>query len=563
MAAGWGDAPPTYPEKPMKTCVSRIGALLALLLLPASAEVVQVAPRASHNWLGYMNVFNLEANGGAFQFGSVWGVPDLRAILSSDQLSLRPNTIGDPNPYWYVGGGGPGAPGNKTMDANCYVQTGNGELGGKTVTFSGTVLSNTLSPTHTAIAFIRDFAPDYSTMVESRVVLAPGAFRISLDTINDPARHVQYGFQMVGPNVWETDAAAFGSVEISLEPLTPISPEVGIDPSAAWLGYVNVFNLPEPDDDGDFRQAFPVAPAALRASFDGDVLDFRPFTINPEPFGIEDSYWFQDDGSGFKSIESSVYVEPPAGSLNGKTVTFRGTVQQNTLTAAHSVVAFIRDYAPDYSSFQESFVPLSSSGSFQISLQTNADPARKVQYGLRMTGPNLWPENAAPFGGIRVSNAQASAYEGWIAGFDFSAIANPDLSPSGDPDGDGWTNLQEFAFQGNPAQAAVQPNMRAAQNLVGAHNAFVLTLPVRAGASFSGAPALTAGVDGVQYAIEGSSDLDGFAHPIAEVTPALDGGLPALPSGWSYRSFRLKAGQPGEDPAPATGFLRAGVSSAP
>ena len=41
----------------MKTSVSRLGALLALFLLPASAEVVQVSPRASHNWLGYMNVF--------------------------------------------------------------------------------------------------------------------------------------------------------------------------------------------------------------------------------------------------------------------------------------------------------------------------------------------------------------------------------------------------------------------------------------------------------------------------------------------------------------------------
>ena len=107
------------------------------------------------------------------------------------------------------------------MEANLYAEPA-GSLPGITLTFVGNVLSNTLAPSHTAIAFIKDFAPDFSSFNQSIVVLPPsGTFSISLATVNDPARHVQWGFQMTGPCVWYTDVAPFGSVTIGPDAATP------------------------------------------------------------------------------------------------------------------------------------------------------------------------------------------------------------------------------------------------------------------------------------------------------------------------------------------------------
>jgi len=119
----------------------------------------------------------------------------------------------DPSPFWYQGGGGPGAPGNKNMDANMYIEV-TGPLSGQNVTFEGRVLSNTLVSPYTSVAFIKDFAPDYSSSVTTTVPLTPGVFSITLNTINNPARHVQYGFETIGPNVWVTDRGPIGTVDI-------------------------------------------------------------------------------------------------------------------------------------------------------------------------------------------------------------------------------------------------------------------------------------------------------------------------------------------------------------
>jgi hypothetical protein len=172
----------------------------------SNAATVSVDPGAA--WQGFMNVFNLPSAGGAYQFGSPWGVSDLTATFSGPVLTLGPNTIGDPNEYWYQNTsglatapnfGGPGQQGNKIMEANMYVET-TGVHVGTNLVFTGEVLSNTFTGSHSGIVFIKDFAPDYSSVVETTAPLSPGVFSISLNTINDPARHVQYGFQVKGVN---------------------------------------------------------------------------------------------------------------------------------------------------------------------------------------------------------------------------------------------------------------------------------------------------------------------------------------------------------------------------
>ena len=167
-----------------------------------------------------MNVSELPANGGAPVFGSAWGVPDLVATFDDpgNKLTLSPNTIGDPDPFWYIGGGAPGNPGNKIMAASLYQEFAAGDLAGETLTFEGTVLSNTFTAAHETTIFIRDFAPDFSSVVMTTVVAAPGPFSISLALDPGAGRHVQYGFETIGENVWVTDTAPFGNVMIGTIP---------------------------------------------------------------------------------------------------------------------------------------------------------------------------------------------------------------------------------------------------------------------------------------------------------------------------------------------------------
>ncbi|USN98738.1 MAG: hypothetical protein H6810_11325 [Phycisphaeraceae bacterium] len=176
-------------------------------------DPVKLVDDSTAPWLGYMNISELD---GTYLWGSAWGIPDLTATFDDNvpSVTMSPAEIDDPDPYWYIGGGAPGAAGNKLMEANLYEQV-QGCISGQTVTYSGYVQENTLDSAYTASIYIRDFASDYSSFNETRVNATPGAFSISLDTVDDPARVVQWGFTLVGPNVWPGDAAALGSVTYS------------------------------------------------------------------------------------------------------------------------------------------------------------------------------------------------------------------------------------------------------------------------------------------------------------------------------------------------------------
>jgi hypothetical protein len=207
----------------MKRRASRIAGLgLAALWWVAAPSLadVNVTVDPGHSWLGFMNVFELPSNGGGYVFGSGWGTADLTAVFTGSLLTLGPNTVNDPSSFWYTPSGGPGALGNKIMDANMYVEPA-GSYPGQNVTFSGSVLSNTLVGNvdgngngWTSVAFIKDFAPDYSSFNTVTIPLSAGPFSITLATLPDPTRHVQFGFETIGPDVWFTDVGPFGNVRI-------------------------------------------------------------------------------------------------------------------------------------------------------------------------------------------------------------------------------------------------------------------------------------------------------------------------------------------------------------
>ncbi len=193
-------------------------AVVAAVLAAGSAQAAVniTVDGSSAPWLGFMNVFDL---GGNFQFASPWGPADLVANFNDadPSVTMSPNTIGDPDPYWYIGGGGPGAAGNKIMEANLYQEL-TGVINGNEVIFSGFVTQNSLTSAHNATIFIRDFAADYSSFNEVSIAATEGAFSLSLLTIADAGRHIQWGFQVKGVNVWSTDVDPFGSVTFSAVP---------------------------------------------------------------------------------------------------------------------------------------------------------------------------------------------------------------------------------------------------------------------------------------------------------------------------------------------------------
>ena len=204
-------------------------------------------------WVGYMNWYETPQNGGGFTPGGFWGTADLRATFSGSVLSLLPNTIGDPAGYWYVSTGN-NSVGNKIMDANMYVEPGS--LPGVTMTFAGTCNNNTMTtngafagPVNpagngwTCVAFIKDYAPDFSSSVSVTTPLTNGQpFTISLATINDPARHIQYGFETFGPCVWASDTSLAGYGNVQVGPLVGSPTSVAITPSL---------------NGGNLRLAFP------------------------------------------------------------------------------------------------------------------------------------------------------------------------------------------------------------------------------------------------------------------------------------------------------------------
>jgi len=159
---------------------------------------------------------------------------------------------------------------------------------------------------------------------------------------------------------------------------------------------------------------------------------------------------------------------------------------------------------------------------------------------------------------IALVSASGSPYDIWAAGFSNPPLSN--TAAAADPDNDGRNNLTEFALNGDPRSASNSGYLRVATEDTNGDGLkeLTLTLAVRNGSGspvFSGSPSPSATVDGITYTIEGSLDL---AFPNSSVSEtSVPSGLPALPSGWEYRRFKLDA----SSGLPGKGFLRARISN--
>lgn len=204
----------------MRKCVLIGAAGLMVGASAAQAVVVGVGP-STDPWNTWMNVFVNPLNGGG-EWGSPWGQGDAGQYFDDGASTttlfgtyINSNGTEGDDMYWYgEWPAGPGSTGRNTMESNFYYES-TGVYTGVELTFEGTVLSNTLVPGYEATAWIKDFAPDYSGFILTEVVLGTGPFSVTWNTINDPARHVQYGFSVTGLNMWLDDRASKGNVVIA------------------------------------------------------------------------------------------------------------------------------------------------------------------------------------------------------------------------------------------------------------------------------------------------------------------------------------------------------------
>ncbi len=151
----------------------------------------------------------------------------------------------------------------------------------------------------------------------------------------------------------------------------------------------------------------------------------------------------------------------------------------------------------------------------------------------------------------------ATYYEAWRLSQGLDGTNN-DMGM--DPDGDGASNMAEFALGGNPLDPGDQGIYIGETQDPAAQSGPVLTIATHAGAAFASVAggAMSASVGSIIYRIEGSHDLSAWADSVTEVKPALSSGLPAAPAGYEYHSF-----QTGIPPGVSRGFLRLKLSPAP
>jgi cell surface hyaluronidase len=160
---------------------------------------------------------------------------------------------------------------------------------------------------------------------------------------------------------------------------------------------------------------------------------------------------------------------------------------------------------------------------------------------------------------LQLDYAGADPFENFMD--QYPLLTEQDREKGADPDGDAFTNFEEFAYGSDPGDPASRPRLNSAMaaDPVSGHLHFTFTLPVRAGAAFAGAPEPVATIDGIQYRVRGTSDLNGSMVPVEVLPFALDESLPLLPPGYQYRSFRLSDAVKDRPAA----FIQGGIVEAP
>ncbi len=245
--------------------------IITLLSFTSSAQTT-VEVIAGLTWNGYMNVY--DNTGTVYQFGSAWGVNDLKTEIDATTggLTLMPNynAYNAADPYWSNG-----AVGNKVMHALSYVESTS--LGGQTVTFQGNASAYTIDAAYTVSAFVKvlDPANGYAAVVDnSTPITGTGAFTVSGTVPSTPGLITQYGFSVVGMNANPADSATLGSVVIDGDPNAASIKEITLrgnqNPRGITLNWTTSqeesmkgYTLEKSNDAQNYTQIYTVAAANI------------------------------------------------------------------------------------------------------------------------------------------------------------------------------------------------------------------------------------------------------------------------------------------------------------
>ncbi len=392
----------------MKTLIAKLmlpmAAFCALLCVtPQAKSQVLLTVDPGQAWIGYMNVFQLPANGGAYSFGTTWGTAALQASFGASNLVLSPctNVWETLDTSWVQADG---VTPNTIMDANFYVQ--NDTLANTNLIFIGKCTSNTITNapephtgvSYTSVAFIKIFDGSYNLTGTVTTNLVGGqSFSISFNTAG--ATHVQYGFETIGPDANPATVASLGDVVIASAAPSVVET---VDPSQNWIGYMNVFNLPT--NGGGYVFGSSWGTGALTALFNGtNYLALYPCT---NVWETNDTFWVAADlMTPNKSMDASMYVQND--NLVNTNVIFVGLCETNTLSAApepltgltYTSVAFIKTFDGSFNLLNSVTTPVLSAGQpFALSLGTAG--ATHVQYGFETIGPDANPATVSSLGDV-------------------------------------------------------------------------------------------------------------------------------------------------------------------
>lgn len=221
------------------SCFFLAGAMLAHA---QTTNYVYVDP--TQNWVGYMawspspyTLANFPGDGGTA--GGSWGTAALQASFNGNQATLAPNDNVYDNtsdPYWV----NPDGTGANNMDASFYVEndpTSANPLGGSDVIFSGYCWANTLvTPYSTNLtAFVKEFTTGYGYVGGTSVPLIAGQ-PFSVQWNSSAGDIVQYGFEMVGPDVNPATVASYGNAIVSSN-APPAGPVLGSLPATTYVNW--------------------------------------------------------------------------------------------------------------------------------------------------------------------------------------------------------------------------------------------------------------------------------------------------------------------------------------
>lgn len=178
--------------------------------------------------------------------------------------------------------------------------------------------------------------------------------------------------------------------------LTVVDPNhLTVDFNAPWLAYMNWY-ANNANTMGAYIAGGNWSATELRANFGNGVMTLAP---NTNVYNPTDSYWVNPDGSGAKFMEALFFQEWDG--LGGQYVTFTGYCPSYTLVPPYTARAYIREFLPDYSAYDEATITLIGGQSFTVSKSTGAGD--HVQWGFATSGPDANPATVASLGRAEIS----------------------------------------------------------------------------------------------------------------------------------------------------------------